>query len=446
MNKNSLTRRLLCFLLMTLVTLQPVLAMAQETSGTQEPTSNKTEAAQDVKYVAVATVALKMRRTPNADAYGCGSIPANAYVYILELEDEWCKVRTDRNDGYVMTKYLDDVREYTGTLETGKLIETPEEEVQPNQAAFGGKEAFREGYYAYAVAHAGMYEQPDERSRRISSVPTYKQVIVSVVEGDWCFAKFGEKYGYIRCDNLFKWDRIDPYAGEIPGLEIQPQLVFVNHTTDIYSMEDNSVLATVNPGAAICTQKLDAQGRYPLPYWRTTGYIHEKDVAYILPVVPYEEAKVGDLISVMTTYYAVGIHTVNYQGRNWNIRLSSSLINGTVLQPGEEYNQNSVIGPYLKSTGYHRAPIMSPHALWGYGGGTCQVNTTFYITTIQLPLLVPHRRVHADVGIYYAKKGFDAAVGGGAINLLMKNTLPFAIRYQFFISDGVLTCGIFKES
>ena len=50
----------------------------------------------------------------------------------------------------------------------------------------------------------------------------------------------------------------------------------------------------------------------------------------------------------------------------------------------------------------------------------------------------------ADVGIYYAKKGFDAAVGGGSINLIMTNTMPYAIRYQMFVSDGVVTCCIYK--
>ena len=82
----------------------------------------------------------------------------------------------------------------------------------------------------------------------------------------------------------------------------------------------------------------------------------------------------------------------------------------------------------------------------GYGGGTCQVNTTFYVCTIQVPLLVTHRKVHAEVGMDYIPKGFDAAVGGGNINLTMKNTLPYAIRYQFMNSDGVLTCCIFRES
>ena len=88
---------------------------------------------------------------------------------------------------------------------------------------------------------------------------------------------------------------------------------------------------------------------------------------------------------------------------------------------------------------------MSGEKLAGYGGGTCQTNTTFYITVMQVPLLVTHRKVHAEVGMYYAEKGFDAAVGGGDINLTMENSLPYPVRFQFFNSDGVLTCCVFKE-
>ena len=275
-------------------------------------------------------------------------------------------------------------------------------------------------------------------------MPIYDQVLVSEVSGEWCLARYEDTCGFIRTSSLFKWDRIDPYVGEIPGLDIMPYLAFVNHTTTIYSMEDDSVLKTINPGAAIAVFELDEEGRYPLPYWRTTGYIKEEDVAWLVPVKDWETAESGDLISTMSTYYAVGIYSLQYQGRNWNIRLSSSMITGTILQPGEEYNQHQTIGPFSQSTGYHKAPIMKKDALWGYGGGTCQVNTTFYIATIQLPILVTHRRVHADVGIYYAKKGFDAAVGGGSINLIMTNTMPYAIRYQMFVSDGVVTCCIYK--
>lgn len=428
-------RTMLLAALALITALAPLCAMAEETA--EAP----------VTHTALATVALKVRRAPDLDALGGDSIPRDAYVYILELGDEWCKVRTSRMEGYVQTRYLTDITVYdeaaakaAGTLDTE--LSTEEAPVMPGFTTT--PDTFREGYDAYAVKNAVIYQQPDERSRKLVTVPTYKHVTVSEVSGDWCLARYKNTYGYIRNSSLFKWDRIDPYVGEIPGLDIMPYVAFVNHTTTIYSMEDNSVLKTINPGAAVAVFERDELGRYPLPYWRTTGYIKEEDVAWIMPVKDWETAQSGDLISTMSTYYAVGISSLQYQGRNWNIRLASSMITGTVLQPGEEYNQHQTIGPFSQSTGYHKAPIMKKDALWGYGGGTCQVNTTFYIATIQLPILITHRRVHANVGIYYAKKGFDAAVGGGEINLKMVNTMPYAIRYQFFISDGVLTCCIFK--
>lgn len=431
-------RPLFLLLLAAMMALSPLCALAQE-------------AAEDdldpITHTAIASVALKVRRSPSKDALAGDSIPRDSFVYILELGEEWCRVRTPVMEGYVLTEYLDDITLYD--LEAAEANGTADLEIEvaepvnaPNFTT--SAENFYEGYYAHAVKTAIIYLEPNELSRKIGSVPMYEQVIVSEVSGEWCLARYENVYGFIRTSSLFKWDRIDPYVGEIPGLDIMPYLAFVNHTTTIYSMEDDSVLKTINPGAAIAVFELDEEGRYPLPYWRTTGYIKEEDVAWLVPVKDWETAESGDLISTMSTYYAVGISTLQYQGRNWNIRLSSSMITGTILQPGEEYNQHQTIGPFMQSTGYHKAPIMKKGALWGYGGGTCQVNTTFYIATIQLPILVTHRKVHADVGIYYAKKGFDAAVGGGDINLIMTNTMPYAIRYQMFVSDGVVTCCIYK--
>ena len=431
-------RPLFLLLLAGMMALSPLCALAQEEAAVEQA---------PITHTAIASVALKVRRSPSKDALAGDSIPRDSFVYIIELGEEWCKVRTTRMEGYVLTEYLDDITLYdleaaeaNGTadleIEVADPVEAPGFTTSPDN--------FYEGYYAYAVKNAIIYLEPNELSRKIGTIPMYDKLIVSEVSGEWCLGRYENTCGYIRTSSLFKWDRIDPYVGEIPGLDIMPYLAFVNHTTTIYSMEDDSVLKTINPGAAIAVFELDEEGRYPLPYWRTTGYIKEEDVAWIVPVKDWESAESGDLISTMSTYYAVGISTLQYQGRNWNIRLSSSMITGTILQPGEEYNQHQTIGPFSQSTGYHKAPIMKKDALWGYGGGTCQVNTTFYIATIQLPLLVTHRKVHADVGIYYAKKGFDAAVGGGDINLTMVNTLPYAIRYQMFVSDGIVTCCIYK--
>lgn len=435
MPMKKMSKRLAAMVLALLLVLQPVLVLAE--TAEEDP----------ITHTARASVALKVRRAPDKEALGSDSIARDSFVYILEYGDEWCKVSTSRTEGYVMTKYLVDLKQVADLPETDET-ETVPELVGELQPGFTMNESnFQEKYKAHTVVQAAtIYAEPDERSNRLRHVDIYKEVTVGEISGDWCFVRFkGNVYGYIRTDNLFKWDRIDPYAGDIPGLTVWPNLAFVNKTTNIYDLETDEFLFTINPGAAICVGEKDAYGRYPLPYWRTTGYVMEEDIAYIMPVTNWEEAQSGDLISVMTTYFAVGKSTLNFQGRNWNIHLASHYISGTVLQPGQDFNMNQTIAPYAKSTGYHSAPIMSPNALTGYGGGTCQVNTTFYITTIQVPLLVTHRKVHAEVGIYYAIKGFDAAVGGGDINLTMRNTLPYPIRYEFMNSDGVLTCCIFRE-
>ena len=408
---------------------------------------NQAEAALEAeKYVATATFTLKVRKGPGTEYKGIASIPVHSEVYVIELGQEWSRVRTRKTVGYVLTKYLANIRDYDASRGvTGASVEPPRE-AEAAAAVVEDDEDFKRSFKAYAVRGSALYREPDEGSRFICNVPIYGEVIISHNQGEWSYARHKDNIGYIRTVHLFKWDRIDPYAGDIPGCIVYPMMAFVDRTTDVRSYGDGGkkILKTINPGSALCVELPDEEGRYKTPYWRTTGYITEEDIIYTIPVVPYAQAQPGDLISVMTTYYAVGAKTLQYWGRNWNIYLSTSMISNNVFYPGEQFDAYKYIGPYLKSTGYKPAPIMSPRALMGFGGGTCQVNTTLYNTIIKVPIYVDHRKVHANVGIKYIPKGFDAAVGGGDINMVFTNTLPYPICINFFISDGVMTCCIFR--
>lgn len=403
------------------------------------------EEEEPVLYLGTASVALKVRKEPSKNARGIDSIPQYSKVYVLEVVDtEWLKIKTDYTVGYVLTKYVTNLQDVSGTS-LGAEQNQPPDGSNPFVAETDG---FKEGYRAFTLNSDYLHEEPDMESGRVIYIPYNEEITVSTVSGDWCLARYRGEEGYILNSSLYKWDRLDPYAGEIPGLAIMPKIAFLKRTAEVYSMEDNSELKdyAMPPGSCIAVFEKDEKGRYQTPYHRTMGYVNEDAVDFVMDVVPWEEAQPGDLISAMTTYYAVGVSNPQYQGRNWNVYLASSMISGTVLQPGQSFDMNDTIGPYRKSTGYHSAPIMSSEASTGYGGGTCQVNTTFYIANIQLPILINHRRVHADSGIYYVPQGFDAAVGSGNINLQLTNTLPYAIRYQYFMSDGVMTCCIFRES
>lgn len=412
------------------------------------------------QYVATATVTLKVRRSPNLDSAGNSSISKGEMVYILEMGNEWSKVDTGSNTGYVQTKYLTDIREYsasqgvaastgTGEASTATTVSTAgESPIQPTvfDASLFTKEGFKDNFKAELYRTATARKAMDERSGGVFTVNTYEEVTVSAYQGDWSFIRYKNSYGFVPTSSLFKWDRIDAYAGYIPG-SVQPiGLAFVNKSTVIKSYADNGkkTLKTVNAGSAIMVESLDDLGRYSFPYWRTTGYIDQSNVGYVMKVVPWQDAQSGDMISCMSTFYAVGVHTLQYQGRNYNIYLGTSFISGTVIQPDETVNIYGVMGPYRKSTGYHRAPIMAQGALSGFGGGVCQVNTTLYNALIEVPILIDWRKVHADVGIYYCPVGFDAAVGGGDTTTIFTNKLPYAVRINYFMSDGCLTVGIFR--
>lgn len=443
MRKHHLMKKLLTLALALMLLCQPLAVLAEDeadvTIDTEEAAGEESaeEDPNAPKYYAFSTIALKVRKGPSKDANGVGSIPKGSTVYIISLVNEdWAHVTFERGLGYVQTRYLENITSYDG-----QPIVTEESE-KPFNAHIDG---FEEKFKAHTVKAARMYAEPSTDAKRIANIPIYTQVIVSVVDGDWAYANYKDYYGFIPVSSLFKWDRLTVDAGDIPGLDVMPLLAFVKHSTEIRDPDNNKSLQTINPGAALAVYEKDSMGRYTLPYERQVGFITEEDIAYTMPVVKWEDAQPGDLIACFSTYFAVGIHSPAYQGRNWNIHLASSLITGVTLQPNQDYDQYKIIGPYRKSTGYHAAPIMKKDATMGYGGGTCQVNTTFYLANIQVPMMITHRKVHAEVGIYYVKQGFDSAVGGGNINLTMYNSLPYPIRYQFFNSDGVLTCCIFRD-
>ena len=400
--------------------------------------------ADTVQYVTTARVALKMRRSPSLTAGGCGSIRMGDEILVLSMDMDWAKVRKGDTEGYVQCKYFETIYQYDEATGKGEKYELPDVAVPAGQVTVSG---FVRNFIGYAVAKTVMFETASTEARVVANVKIYDQVYVNQFSEDgWAYCEYNDRYGYIRTDKLFKYDRIDPYAGAIPGCIVYPLMAIVGQTTDILSYDGSGkVLKTIYPGAAICVEEPDDEGRYKTPYWRTTGYITEDQIHYLVKVAPWADAQPGDMISVMTTYYALGISTQEYQGRNWNIYLSSSILSSKRLEPGEQLDMNDTIGPYTKGKGYKLAPIASPNASSGYGGGTCQVNTTMYNVLIQIPIFINHRQVHANAGAKYFLKGFDAAVGSrDAINMVFTNTLPYPIRINFWISDGALTVALYR--
>lgn len=142
-----------------------------------------------------------------------------------------------------------------------------------------------------------------------------------------------------------------------------------------------------------------------------------------------------DLLGAVTTKY-------NNSGPNRcsNVRLAASLIDGTVLFPGEEFSFNKTVGKRTEEAGFLLAPAYA-----GYddikeeiGGGVCQVSTGLYAASLYSFIDIVSHTCH----VYppnYIQLGCDATVSipesGREIDLKIRNSRNWPIRIVAYCEE-----------
>ncbi len=124
--------------------------------------------------------------------------------------------------------------------------------------------------------------------------------------------------------------------------------------------------------------------------------------------------------------------------RTHNLRLAISIVNKTVVRPGEEFSLNKIVGPRLTERGYRDAPIfMEGEVVPSTGGGVCQVATTIYNAALLANLKVTERHHHSRP-VDYAPSGRDATVYYGQLDLKFINTLKHPLLLIGYAADARL--------
>ena len=181
-------------------------------------------------------------------------------------------------------------------------------------------------------------------------------------------------------------------------------------------------------------------------YMRSYGYIDPAELTDLKPVSPTEEEIFDDCpIAAYTSYYKM-VQSETNLNRIHNIKLGCSFIS-RVVDPGETFDANKIMGRYNASKGYKQAPVMiDGKTVPGYGGGTCQVASTLYNVLIQLPkLTILYRHPHGGNGASYLPIHCDAAVGNAKLNLKFRNDYDFPIRIEALSNDdGALSIRIYR--
>ncbi len=100
--------------------------------------------------------------------------------------------------------------------------------------------------------------------------------------------------------------------------------------------------------------------------------------------------------------------------RSANIRNGASLINGSVIFPGEEFSFYNHVKPFTYDNGYQLAAAYSSgQVVDSVGGGICQVSSTLYNTVLLSELEVTERRNHGMI-VTYVDPARDATIAESA--------------------------------
>ena len=204
--------------------------------------------------------------------------------------------------------------------------------------------------------------------------------------------------------------------------------------------DDGNNYVVLNPGTRITVWKF-YDGWAVVNYWREYGYIDPNELTDLKPVSPTDEMLYPDCpIGAYTSYYKM-VQIEQNLNRIYNIKLGCGFIS-VVINPGEEFNANKLMGRYNAGKGYKKAGVLvDGRTTSGYGGGTCQVSSTLYNVVVQLPKLkIIQRRAHGGSGASYLPIHCDAAVGNSELNQRWINNYPFPIRIEACSNDDGALC------
>ncbi|MDO5401756.1 MAG: VanW family protein [Eubacteriales bacterium] len=245
-----------------------------------------------------------------------------------------------------------------------------------------------------------------------------------------------------------------------PGVGFDPEAVF-KQVLDAYSMnqflvtvEDISSTAEPEPldleavyeelYIAPVDASVDLQTFEPLP--GSYGYGFDLDEAR----EQVENADYGQVLRIPMEYIqpkivgsdvlfrdVLGEYDTPLPGdsRSGNIRLALEAINGTVLNPGEEFSFNEALGERSSGKGYKSAQSDHDPDDSALGGGVDQAASTLYCSVLLADLDVTARKNH-DYVPDYIDRGFDAATRWKGQDLKFKNSSAFPIRIEAEISGS----------
>ena len=130
---------------------------------------------------------------------------------------------------------------------------------------------------------------------------------------------------------------------------------------------------------------------------------------------------------------------VSSSNRIWNVQLMARYIDGTIIEPGEVFSFNRVVGQRTVERGFREGQmIVGSLLLPSIGGGVCQTATTLFNNAFELGLPIVERHNHSFYISHYPL-GRDATVSWGGPDFEFRNDLPTGILIKSSYTSSTLT-------
>ncbi len=130
---------------------------------------------------------------------------------------------------------------------------------------------------------------------------------------------------------------------------------------------------------------------------------------------------------------------VSSSNRIWNVQLMARYIDGTIIEPGQTFSFNRVVGERTAERGFREGQmIVGSILLPSIGGGVCQTATTLFNNAFELGLPIVRRYNHSFYISHYPM-GRDATVSWGGPDLVFRNDLKTALLIKASYTSDTLT-------
>ena len=162
------------------------------------------------------------------------------------------------------------------------------------------------------------------------------------------------------------------------------------------------------------------------------------NAAIALPVSDATNKMPSDADSMVVSQYTA-VSKSEDPDRAVNLSLAAQAIDGAIIEPGQVFSFNDIVGDTETNSDYRIALVVFGNSLsYDRGGGICQVSTALYIAALQANMEIVERHPHT-LAPDYAPMGLDATLVYGTLDLQLKNTSAYPIRISAEAVDQTVT-------